>query len=210
MKSTPIVRDVVLIGGGHSHVLLIRRWAMNPMAGVRLTLVSSSYESPYSGMLPGLIAGHYAVDEVHVDLLRLCHWAGVRFVESTMHRIDLEAQEVHLEGRPNLCFDVLSLDTGSTPDVSVPGALDNVTPVKPVYNFFSRWQSLRDRLLQQSEMTVDIGIVGSGAGGFELLQAISHALPKASCQCHWILRGLLAQAQFYISNLMLLKLMQGG
>ena len=189
MNTAPIVRDVVLVGGGHSHVLLIRRWAMQPMAGVRLTLVSNSYESPYSGMLPGLIAGHYTVEEVHVDLLRLCNWAGVRFIESTLLSIDMDAQEIHLDERPNLGFDVLSLDTGSTPDVSVPGALENVTPVKPVYNFFSRWQSIVSRLQEQLETSVSIGIVGSGAGGFELMQAILHALPQGSCQCHWFLRG---------------------
>ena len=188
MNSVSIVRDVVLVGGGHSHVLLIRRWSMQPMAGVRLTLVSNSFESPYSGMLPGLIAGHYSVDEVHVDLLRLCNWAGVRFIESTLSSIDMDAQEIHLDGRPNLGFDVLSLDTGSTPDVSVPGALENVTPVKPVYNFFARWQSILDRLQEQSDMSVRIGVVGSGAGGFELMQAILHVLPTGSCQCHWFLR----------------------
>ncbi len=188
MNTAPVVRDVVLVGGGHSHVLLIRRWAMQPMSGVRLTLVSNSYESPYSGMLPGLIAGHYSVDEVHVDLLRLCNWAGVRFIESTLLSIDMDAQEIDLAGRPNLGFDVLSLDTGSTPDVSVPGALENVTPVKPVYNFFSRWQSIVNRLQEQSDVSVRIGVVGSGAGGFELMQAILHVLPTGSCQCHWFLR----------------------
>ena len=188
MNTAPVVRDVVLVGGGHSHVLLIRRWAMQPIAGVRLTLVSNSFESPYSGMLPGLIAGHYSVDEVHVDLLRLCNWAGVRFIESTLLSIDMDDQEIHLDRRPNLGFDVLSLDTGSTPDVSVPGALENVTPVKPVYNFFARWQSILDRLREQSDMSVRIGVVGSGAGGFELMQAILHVLPTGSCQCHWFLR----------------------
>jgi len=189
MNTPPIIRDVVLIGGGHSHVLLIRRWAMNPIAGVRLTLVSSSYESPYSGMLPGLVAGHYSVDEVHVDLLRLCNWAGVRFFESTMLSLDMDAQEVCLEGRPNLGFDVLSLDTGSTPDISVPGAGEHVTPVKPVYDFFSRWQSILERINQHGDTSVSIGIVGSGAGGFELMQAVGHALPTGSRQCHWFLRG---------------------
>ena len=77
-----MVRDVVLVGGGHSHALLIRRWAMRPLPGVRLTLVSDGVCTPYSGMLPGLIAGHYRTDEVHIDLLRLCLWAGVRFIDA--------------------------------------------------------------------------------------------------------------------------------
>ena len=120
----PLVRDVVLVGGGHSHALLIRRWAMRPLAGVRLTLVSRDVLTPYSGMLPGLVAGHYTADEVHVDLLRLCAWAGVRFVRAEMSALDLERGEIRFgdaSSRPPIGWDLLSLDTGSTPDLSVPG-----------------------------------------------------------------------------------------
>ena len=72
----PVVRDVVLLGGGHTHVIVIRKWAMKPIPGVRLTLVSLDALTPYSGMLPGLVAGHYTVEQSHIDLTRLCRWAG--------------------------------------------------------------------------------------------------------------------------------------
>ena len=70
MNKAPIVRDVCFVGGGHSHALVLRSWAMRPIPGVRLTLVSSTVKTPYSGMLPGLIAGHYEHDDIHVDLLK--------------------------------------------------------------------------------------------------------------------------------------------
>jgi len=84
VNDVPILRDVVLVGGGHSHVLFIRQWAMQAIPGIRLTLVSTSSQTPYSGMLPGLIAGHYSVEEIHIDLRKLCVWAGVRFIEQSM------------------------------------------------------------------------------------------------------------------------------
>ena len=185
----PLVRDVVLVGGGHSHALLIRRWGMRPLPGVRLTLVSRDVLTPYSGMLPGLIAGHYTLEEVHVDLLRLCAWAGVRFVRAEMAAIDPERREIRFaadSSRPPLGWDLLSLDTGSTPDLSVPGAGEHSTPVKPVSAFHARWQEVLERVGAEP---LSIGVVGSGAGGFELIMAMRHALPLGRASCHWVMRG---------------------
>ena len=190
MNSVPVVSDVCLVGGGHSHVLLIRRWAMRPLPGVRLTLVSSTVQTPYSGMLPGLIAGHYDVEDIHVDLRRLCAWAGVRFVEQTVTSLSLDTRQVHFDGnRPALGFDVLSLDTGSTPDLSVAGSREHVTPVKPVHDFHARWQALRDRVHQPGAKSASIGVVGSGAGGFEIAAAMRHVLPAKRASIYWFLRG---------------------
>lgn len=188
MNSTPIVQDVCLIGGGHSHVLLIRRWAMRPLPGVRLTLVSSAAMTPYSGMLPGLVAGHYSVDDIHIDLRRLCAWAGIRFIEETVTSLNLDTRQAGFETRPPLSFDLLSLDTGSTPDLSVPGAREHVIPVKPVHSFHARWQQIRERLNASDEEHISIGVVGSGAGGFELVTAMRHVLPEQSAKMYWFLR----------------------
>jgi len=194
MNAAPIVRDVVLVGGGHSHALLIRRWAMRPLSGVRLTLVSDGVVTPYSGMLPGHVAGHYTADEVHIDLLRLCTWAGVRFIDARMTGLDPQARTIELAGRPPIGYDRLSLDTGSTPDLSVPGAAEHATPVKPVSGFVQRWRTIRERLPAASDTdrpALDIGVVGSGAGGFEILMAVHHALADRAVALHWVMRGAL-------------------
>lgn len=188
MPDAPIVRDVMLVGGGHSHALLIRRWAMKPLAGVRLTLVSRDVMTPYSGMLPGLVAGHYDVDEVHIDLLRLCHWASVRFIRAEVTGVDAERRCITLRDRPEISWDVLSLDTGSTPDFGVPGAAEYSTPVKPVSAFHARWTSIESRLRADPTSSLSVGVVGSGAGGFELVMALRHALPRERVRCHWFLR----------------------
>ncbi len=227
MQTSIALKDIVLVGGGHSHALLIRQWGMKPLPGVRITLVSLDALTPYSGMLPGLVAGHYDFDEVHIDLTRLCAWAGVRFIEAKMTAIDLAKRELSLLSRPALGFDLLSLDTGSTPSLGVPGAAEHSVPVKPVHTFHDRWLDILDRVRENaatatsvithgvesgsgtgsdvdasvsssraegvSESTSDhrlqLGVVGSGAGGYELVAAMRHALPAAAAELHWFLRG---------------------
>lgn len=189
MNVTPVVRDVFLVGGGHSHVLFIRKWAMRPLPGIRLTLVSNDAHSPYSGMLPGFIAGHYTFDEIHVDLRQLCSWAGVRFVEQTMVDLDLSSRQIQFQDRPPMAFDLCSLDTGSAPDLSVKGASQASTPVKPVYEFHKRWLRILAHVKKSNAEPISVGVVGSGAGGFELVAAMRHALPDFQVKCYWFLRG---------------------
>lgn len=182
-SSEPVEHDIVFVGGGHSHALVLRQWAMNPLPGVRLTLVSRDVLTPYSGMLPGYIAGHYSFEDIHIDLLRLCAWAGVRFIKAEMTGIDLGAKTIQLEGRPDIGYDYLSLDTGSTPTLEIPGSKDHATPVKPVHSFIERWESL------QSREPKHLGVVGAGAGGFELIMAMAHRMKNRSVTLHWFLRG---------------------
>jgi len=169
---TEITRDLVLVGGGHAHALVLRMLAMDPVPGARLTLVSPASHTPYSGMLPGLVAGHYSFEDTHIDLARLCQWAGVRFLRDAVTALDPRRRELHFRDRPPLGYDLLSLDIGSQPTLDVvPGAREYAVPVKPVADFWQRWQAgLAGHEGQR------IAVVGGGAGGLELALAMAHAL----------------------------------
>ena len=55
LTTLPLTRELVLIGGGHAHAIVLRRWGMRPLPGVRMTLVNPAPTAPYTGMLPGLL-----------------------------------------------------------------------------------------------------------------------------------------------------------
>lgn len=169
-------RDLVLVGGGHTHALLIRRLAMKPIPGVRVTLISESALTPYSGMLPGLVAGHYSFEETHIDLNRLCRRAGVHFIEGRLIGLDPERKTLTIAHQPPLAYDVVSLDTGSTPNINLPGASEHALGVKPVSHFHQAWQHLLQSTGEQTQATQDWGVVGAGAGGIELVLAMAWRL----------------------------------
>jgi selenide,water dikinase len=175
--SAAVTKDLVLVGGGHSQVTVIKRFAMNPIPGVRLTIVCRDVHTPYSGMLPGFIAGHYMYDDAHIDLLPLARFAGARFLHDEVIGIDLANRRLKFRERPGLAYDVVSINTGSTPSLGVPGAEGRVVPVKPISNFLARWDQLVQRVLALGRRP-RIGVVGTGAGGVELALAAQFRLKQ--------------------------------
>ncbi|MEY4757752.1 MAG: selenide, water dikinase SelD [Pseudomonadota bacterium] len=172
----PILRDIVLIGGGHSHVGVLRRFGMQPEPGVRLTVICNTVETPYSGMLPGYIAGHYSFEDVHIDLPRLAALAGARFYHDEVIGIDRASNKVLCRERPPVSFDLCSINVGSTPQMArVPGAAQYAVPVKPIPGFHDRWLALLARVRLHPGRTT-IALVGGGAGGVELTLAMQHRL----------------------------------
>ena len=119
----PLVKHLVLIGGGHSHLAVLRGLGMRPVPGLMVTLISREILVPYSGAMPAFIAGRYQPEDMFIDLRPLARFAGARLIQADIDSIDLEARSIVLPRRPELSFDVLSLNIGSIPDTSgLPGA----------------------------------------------------------------------------------------
>ena len=159
-----ILQDLLLLGGGHSHLFVLEAFAMRPVEGLRLTLVSEESYAPYSGMLPGLVAGHYDFEESHIDLRRLADFAEARFIKAKVVGLDPRTQRVLLQDRPPLAYDLCSINLGAAP------APDGTAiPVKPVARFLAWLNALKP--------PARLAVVGAGAGGVELVLALAERYP---------------------------------
>lgn len=176
MNVLPKTQDLVLVGGGHTHALVMRAWGMNPLAGVRVTLINPAPTAAYSGMLPGFVAGHYTRDELDIDLVRLARFANARLITGIVTEIDKDAKQIIVPGRPPICYDVCSIDIGITSNMpDLPGFAEHAVPAKPLAPFAQRWDSFRN-----ATSAGNVVVIGAGVAGAELAMAMKHAVPAAT------------------------------
>jgi len=175
----PLLKDILLIGGGHAHALVLRKWGMDPQPGARITLVNPGPVAPYTGMLPGYIAGHYTRAEMMIDLVRLARFAGARVVLGRAVALDRTAQVAVLEGGRRLRYDVASIDIGiasTLPEVA--GFADHALAAKPLGGYAEGWEAFLARAPQSPRLV----IIGAGVGGAELAMASAHRLRASGCR----------------------------
>ncbi|WP_170473006.1 selenide, water dikinase SelD [Ruegeria arenilitoris] len=168
----PLTRDLVLIGGGHTHALFLRKWGMNPLPGVRVTVINPGPTAPYSGMLPGFVAGHYDRAELDIDLIQLARFAGARVVLGAVDGIDTDERLVHVPDRPPIAFDVASVNVGITSEMpELPGFADYAVPAKPLGQIAANWGKYLG-----GDGPASVAVIGGGVAGVELAMAMAHAL----------------------------------
>jgi selenide,water dikinase len=167
------LKRLVLLGGGHSHVAVLKSHGEAPMPGARMTLVSAKRHTPYSGMLPGLIAGHYDYHQCHIDLERLAGYARAEFLEMEAVALDARERFLLLADGKRVDYDILSIDIGSTPPAfGIPGVPEHVIPAKPIEALLLAWEQLRARAAGLKRLA----LVGGGAAGVELVLAVQYRL----------------------------------
>src|SRR3984893_17975768 len=174
--STASVRhDVVPVGGGHAHIQGLRRWAMAPVPGARLTLVVDWPIAVYSGMVPGFVAGQYTRDDLEIDVRPLALRGGGPCVVAAATGVDVGAPRVLLDGRPPIAYDTVSFDVGSTiAGLEIPGAREHAIPTRPIGEFVRRVDPILIAARERS--TFRMIVVGAGAGGVEVAFALTARL----------------------------------
>jgi pyridine nucleotide-disulfide oxidoreductase family protein len=157
------VKRILLVGAGHAHTVALRSFARKPLYGAQVTLVSPSAKQLYSGMLPGVVAGHYRLSDAQIDVARLAGAASVEFMHSSIARLDVRQRTATLADGAELAYDILSLNAGSLVDTSIPGSGWHALAVKPL-----------ERFIAQLSLPTRIAVIGAGAAGVELAMALRY------------------------------------
>jgi pyridine nucleotide-disulfide oxidoreductase family protein len=169
------MKQLLLVGAGHAHAQVLLGWAQAPLPGVALTVVSPQALAPYSGMVPGWLAGHYRFDEIVIDFQALAHAAGARWVAGELHALDATSQRVRLAGGEELPYTVLSLNVGSTlRPPALAGA--RVLSLRPLSALRPAWEAvLHEWRRADTAAPLQVAAVGGGAAGVEsVLAALAH------------------------------------
>ncbi|MBX3607734.1 MAG: FAD-dependent oxidoreductase [Piscinibacter sp.] len=172
------MRRLVLLGGGHAHLQVLRAFAADPLPAAEVLLVTPWERLCYSGMVPGWMAGHYAAHEVSVPLPPFAQAARATLRRAAAVGLDAAARRITLDDGSTLDYDVLSLDIGSVADSdAIPGAAGQALAVRPIEAFAERWERLADGRDAPPRCLV---VVGGGAAGTELALAAAYRLGAAT------------------------------
>jgi selenide, water dikinase len=187
------LRDLVLLGVGHTHAHIVRQWRMHPLPGVRLTCVSNVAQATYSGMMPGVLAGQYSSEEMSIDLVRFCASAGARLILGETSGVDRSRQCLLLEDHPPIPYDLLSIGVGSVPSYDGVEVVDApLVPIKPMQTFLARMRSQCEGRPATTPGVYRVCVVGGGAGGVEIAQCLPPALARFGISCPlelWLVHG---------------------
>jgi selenide,water dikinase len=177
-SAAPIRHDLVLVGGGHAHIQVLKRWAMAPVPGARLTLVVDRPIAVYSGMVPGFLAGQYSREDLEIDVRPLALRAGARCIVAPATGVDAAARRILLEGRPPISYDTASFDVGSTiAGLDLPGVRAHAIPTRPIGDFVRRVEGALAAARGRSATRAVV--VGAGAGGVEVAFTLAARLGRA-------------------------------
>lgn len=178
---------LVLVGAGHAHAQVLLELAQKPVAGIQIMLVAPHHLAPYSGMLPGWLAGHYDWDESCIDFAYLCRKSGAQFVMGHANGIDTVNSQLLLEDGRRVRYDCLSLNIGST--VTAPASTEmRILPMRPLADLHAGWQALIDEVKQSEKgARFRLAMIGGGAAGVESVlaahQRLTQLAPGIRLQC---------------------------
>nr|WP_039813224.1 FAD-dependent oxidoreductase [Jeotgalibacillus malaysiensis] len=155
------MKTIVLAGGGHTHLEVLRRLTAERDTELKWVLVSASRYHYYSGMFSGFAEGLYTLEEIRVDLKKICEDKKVDFIEDTLQSFDSAEQTAILSSGRCLAYDRLSLDIGShtAPD-QIEGLAEKQVQIKPAHLFPDRIEACRK--------AKELVIIGGGAAAVEM------------------------------------------
>ena len=159
-------KQLVLIGGGHAHMLTLANLAAIIETGHRVTVIGPSDYHYYSGMGPGMLSGTYRPDQIRFATRHVVEKQGGSFIRAKAVGIDPHRRLVELDRGEPVPYDVLSCNVGShVPRPAVDAESKNTFSVKPI----QRLLEAKSRLVADLDRrSLEVVIVGGGPSAAEV------------------------------------------
>ncbi|GAA6130580.1 FAD-dependent oxidoreductase [Halopseudomonas sabulinigri] len=173
--STPQA-PLIMVGGGHAHLVALRQWIANGQrAPAGSLLVNAQPYAWYSGMLPGLLAGRFTAAQCSIELAPLAAVCGMQLICDELLALDAHNQAILLASGKRMGFARLSLNSGALPvtDFDTDGSLPLVG-AKPFPGIVQQWRTW------QAQPPAHLAILGGGPAGVELALALRLSLPQTT------------------------------
>ena len=172
-------KRLILLGAGNANLQILRRWCDSPIPRTDVTVLNDTAIVPYSGMLPGAIAGRYTSEDIHIDVAALCKKAQATFVQARAKHLPDGTQSIETDTAGTLNYDLLSINIGSTA-AAPPEATNDQRSVslKPLHEVEARMNALEQRVRAHNGL-FKIAVIGGGATAFEVSLALVYRLQSA-------------------------------
>ena len=159
-------KHLVLIGGGHAHMMTMENIDRFVTKGFKVTVIGPSFFHYYSGMGPGMLGGTYSPEDIRFATKDVVEKQGGIFVKDKVIKIDPDKREIYTTTGQTLSYDVLSFNAGSyVPMLRVSENSGNIYSVKPIEKLMEAAEKLKIFFAQKKLV---VSIVGGGPSSAEI------------------------------------------
>jgi len=158
-------KHLVLVGGGHAHMTVMKNLGNLVKHGRRVTLIGPSPYHYYSGMGPGVLSGIYQPQEARFHVRKMVEDRGGSFVLGSVVGVDPIDRALSLRSGDEIRYDVVSFNVGSHVPVDLLPGVENVLTVKPIENLLKARRRILDLARSGKPKLV---VVGGGPSGVEI------------------------------------------
>ena len=159
-------KRLVLIGGGHAHMVTLDKLHTFVEKGHRVTVIGPSDNHYYSGMGPGMLGKTYSPEEIRFATRHVVEKQGGAFIRDKAVQVLAGENRVMLASGESVAYDVISFNAGSyVPRLDLPEDAADVYPVKPIEKLMEAQARI---LALAARKKITIGILGGGPSSAEV------------------------------------------
>ncbi len=159
-------KHLVLIGGGHAHMVTLANLHAFIEKGHRVSVIGPSDYHFYSGMGPGMLGKTYRPEDIRFATKHVVEKQGGTFIRGKAVHVEPNEKKVTLKSGDAVSYDVISFNAGSyVPRLNLQDDAKDIFSVKPI----EKLMEAQARILElTADKKITIGILGGGPSSAEV------------------------------------------